>query len=273
MQIIMHSVRKNILERLMAGNELSFSELMQGSGIKKNHGKLGYHLRTLILNNIVERVPLTRKYRLAERGVLAAELMWDARFLLARKGVDLRHVPMRYVRLLRCGDHTVLFYDTHDIMRRITYSYLLAGLLKGGAVAYVVSEDDLDSERRELEGYGLRLDCFPKDAFTIISAEEWYLRKGKAQAETIMANWRKLVGEKRKAGFTVLYVAGNMGVFFENGVSRELLQYEEMLGRQLNLNLCALCLYDTHRLDENQFVQLNKSHGHSIFKGIALKTT
>lgn len=271
--MIMHSVRKNMLECLMAGNELSFSELMQGCGIEKDHGKFGYHLRTLILNNIVERDPLTRQYRLAERGVLAAELMWDARFLSARSGVDLRHVPMRYVRHLRCGDHAVLFYDTHDIMRRITYSYLLAGLLKGDAVAYVVSEDEMGSERRELEGYGLRLDRFPKDAFTMKSSEEWYLRRGKAQAETIMANWRKLVEEKRKAGFTGLYVACNMGVFFENGVSRELLQYEAMLGRQLNLNLCALCLYDTHRLDENLFVQLNQSHGHSIFKGIALKTT
>jgi len=30
---------------------------------------------------------------------------------------------------------------------------------------------------------------------------------------------------------------------------------------------------DTSRLDEEQFIQLNKSHGHAIFKGIAVKTS
>lgn len=262
-----------MLECLVAGDELSFNELLKGCGVESNHGKFGYHLRNLILNNVVEFDPLKQKYRLTERGVLVVELMWDARFLVARESVDVKLVPTRYVRLLSLGDHAVLFYDTWDIMRDITYSYLLAGLLKGEAVTYLVSEDELDSESREIERYGLSLDRFQKDAFTIMSAEEWYFRKGRVKAETIIDNWQKLVNEKRKAGFTGLYAAGNMDVFFENAMSSELLRYERMLGRQLNLNLCAVCLYDTARLDENNLTQLNKSHGHSIFKGIALKTT
>ena len=106
-----------------------------------------------------------------------------------------------------------------------------------------------------------------------MSAYEWYLEKGKAQAETIIANWRKLVNEKQKAGFTGLRGAGEMEVFFANSKSKELLRYEAALGRQFAFNLCALCLYDTEWIDETQVTQLNKYHGHRIFKDIALKAT
>jgi len=106
-----------------------------------------------------------------------------------------------------------------------------------------------------------------------MSAYEWYLKKGKAQAETIIANWRKLVNEKQKAGFTGLRGAGEMEVFFANSKSEELLRYEAALGRKFDFNLCALCLYDTEWIDETQVTQLNKYHGHRIFKDIALKAT
>jgi len=61
-----------------------------------------------------------------------------------------------------------------------------------------------------------------------------------------------------------------MEVFLNYAKSKELLRYEAALGRQLPPNLCGLCLYDTRRLDEEQLIQLNNSHGHSIFKDIAL---
>jgi len=263
-----HPIRRRIIECLQEGG-LSFQELLKGVAIS-NHGKLGFHIKAL--GGLVEREPLMKKYRLTDRGQLAGELIWDARFIIARSGQDLPLKPARYARRLRLGDHTVLFYDTEDDMREIAFPFLEAGLLKGKAVVYVVSEHKLDSEGREIQRYGINVDHFRKGAFTIMSADEWYLKKGKAQAETIIANWLSLFEEKRKGGFTGLRVAGETKVFFDYAKSGELLRYEATFGRQLAQNLCALCLYDTHRLDEEQFVQLNKSHGHSIFKGIALKT-
>ena len=105
-----------------------------------------------------------------------------------------------------------------------------------------------------------------------MSAHEWYLKKGKAQAKTLIDNLEKLREEKQKAGFTGLRSAGEMEIFFENAKIKELLRYEVALGRQLASNVCGLCLYDTQRLDEKQIVQLRKCHGHEIFKDIALKT-
>jgi len=263
-----HPIRRRIIECLQERN-LSFHELLKYVDTR-NHGKLGFHIKAL--GGLVEREPSVKKYRLTDKGQLAGELIWDTRFTIARSGQDLPLKPARYARRLRLGDHAVLFYDTEDDMREITFPFLEARLLKGEAVVYVVSEHKLDSECREIQRYGINVDHFRKGTFTIMSADEWYLKKGKAQAETVIANWLTLTKEKQKVGFTGLCGATEMKVFFDYAKGEELLRYEAALGRYFAPNLCGLCLYDTHRLDENQFTQLNKSHGHSIFKGIALKT-
>lgn len=264
-----HPIRRRILECLQERSNLSFNELLKCVVIP-NHGKLGFHLRAL--EGLVEQEPSANKYRLTHRGQLAVELICDTRFLIERRGRELAFEPTRYVRRLRLGDHAVLFYDTEDFKREISFPFLLAGLLKGEAVVYLVSEHELDSKRREILGYGISVDHFQKKAFTIMSADEWYLEKGKTQAKTIIANWLKFVKEKRKAGFLGLRAATEMEVFFNNAKSKELFRYEAALGRQLTSNLCGLCLYDKHRLDGEQFNKLNNSHGHSIIKGIAVKT-
>ena len=264
-----HPIRRRIIECLQERNDLSFRELLKHVGVS-NHGKLGFHIKAL--RGLVEREPSVKKYRLTDRGQLAGELILDIRFTIDRGGRDLAHEPTRYVRRLRFGDHAVLYYDTEDVKREITFPFLEAGLPKGEAVVYVVSEHKLDSESREIQRYGISADHFSTEAFTIMSADEWYLKKGKAQAKKIIANWQTLIKEKQKAGFTGVRGAGEMEVFFDNAKVKELLRCEAALGRQLAFDLCALCLYDTHRVDENQFVRLKKSHGHLISQDIALVT-
>ena len=213
-----------------------------------------------------------KKYRLTDRGKLAGELIWDIYFTIARGGRDLAHEPTRYVRHLRFRDHAILHYNTEDVKREITFPFLEAGLPKGEAVVYVLSEHRLDSESREIQRYGISGDYLRNGAFTLMSAQEWYLEKGKAKAMTIIANWQTLLKEKQKAGFTGVRGAGEMDAFFHDSKVEELLKYEAMLGRQLAFDLCALCLYNTDWLDEKQIIQLNKCHGHQIFKDTALKT-
>jgi len=265
-----HIIRRRILESLQEENDLSFRELLKRVGVS-NHGKLGFHLKAL--KGLVEREPSMKKYRLTDRGQLASELIWDIRFTIDRGGRDLALEPTRYVRRLKSEDHAVLYYDTEDVKREISFPFLEAGLVKGEAVVYLVPEPKMDSEGQAVQRYGISADYFRTGAFTIMSADEWYLRKGKAQAETIIANWLTLLREKQEAGFTGLRGVGEMEVFFDNAKTKELLRYEATLGRQLLPNLCALCLYNTNRLEEKQIIQLKKYHGHEIFKDIALKTT
>jgi hypothetical protein len=262
-----HYVRRRIIECLQE-NDLSFRELLKCVPIG-NHGKLGFHLKAL--SELIEREPSMKKYRLTDRGRLAGELIWDVRFAIARGGRDLVNEPTRYVRRLRFGDHAVLYYDIEDVKREITFSYLEAGLSKGEAVVYVVSEHKLSSEALEIQRYGISGDYLRNGAFTIMSAYEWYLKKGKAQAKTIIANWQTLIKEKQKAGFTGVHAAGEMDAFFQNAKIKELLRYEAALGRHLNFDLCGLCLYNTNLLDEKLRIQLNECHGHEILEDMALK--
>ena len=258
-------IRRHIIQCLRDRN-LSFMELLKCADVS-NHGKIGFHLRTL--GGLVELEPSTKKYRLTDRGKLASQLIRNIRFTTC-KGKQAAKI-IRYARSLKLKDHAVLFHYTEGFKHKILFPFLEAGLSKDEAVVYLVTEHKLDSENREIQRYGIDFDR--KGAFTVMSADEWYLKKGKAQPETVIANWQTLLKEKQKAGFTGIRAAGEMEVFFNYAKTKELLRYEKSLGKQLTLNICALCLYDTNRLYENQFIQIVKCHGHIISKDIVGKTT
>lgn len=98
-----HPIRRRIVE-LLRDADLSFVELLNAVS-ESNHGKLGYHLRTL--KTFVELVPSTNKYRLTDRGRLLDACIRDFRFIiLTRKELA------QYAQHLRLGDHAVGFYDS-----------------------------------------------------------------------------------------------------------------------------------------------------------------
>jgi len=261
---MLHPVNRKIIECLHDEN-LSFTDLLNGVGADGNHGKFGYRLRTL--NKFVELEPKTKKYRLTDRGKLLAGMIHDFRYLTSRG-----RKASRYVERLTIGDHAVTLYDNDDFKRQISFPFLRAGLSRGEAVVYVVSEDKLDSEIREIQEYGIDLDSLPKEAFTIMSAGEWYLRKGRAKAKTITTNWQTLIHEKKKAGFAGVHVAGEVAVFISNGKSEELLRYDKSLGKQLPSDLCVLCLYDKNMLEERHIARVFNCHGHIISNALLGKT-
>ncbi len=268
LRAIKHPIKRRIIQCLRDA-DLSFTELLNTVG-ESNHGKFGYHLRTL--KTFVELEPSTEKYRLTDRGRLLTGLIQDFSFIASK---NRRFTG--YAQRLRLGDHAFVLYDTENFKHQIVFPFLKAGLSKGEAVVYLVPEHKLNSERREIHRYGINADYFRTEAFTIMSAEEWYLEKGKAQAKTIINNTLTLAKEKQKAtraraAFTGLRGAGDMEVFFDNEKINELLRYEKAFGRQLPHNLCALCIYDTNKLDRERFIQVYNSHGHIISKDIVGKT-
>jgi hypothetical protein len=259
-----HYMNRKIIECLHDEN-LGFTDLLNRVGDDGNHGRFGYHLRTL--REFVELEPTTKKYRLTVRGELLAHQIHDFHFLTS-KG---KEAP-RYAERLTIGDHAVVLYDNDAFKRQISFSFLRAGLSRGEMALYIVSEDKLDSEVREIQKYGIDLDNLPKGAFTLMSTYESYLRKGRAKAITIVTNWQKLIHEKKKAGFPGVHAAGEVAVFISDGKSEELLGYEELLGRQLAFDLCALCLYDKNILEERHAARVFNCHGHIISKDLLGKT-
>jgi len=228
---MLHPVNRKIIECLH-DEDLPFTNLLDK--VDGNHGKFGYHLRTL--REFVEFEPTTKKYRLTDRGKLLAGVIRDFRFLTSEA-----KEASRYAEHLKIGDHAVALYSDEDFKRKISFPFLKAGLSRGEATVYIVSEDKLDSEVREIRKYGIDLDSLPKEAFAIMSASEWYLRRGRAEAKTIATNLQTLIQEKKKAGFTGVRVAGEVAVFIRNGLSEELLRYDESLADNLLLTFvgCA----------------------------------
>ena len=258
-----HPTNRGIIDCLR-DHSLSFTDLMNKVG-NSDHGRFGYHLR--MLREFVELESITKEYRLTDKGKLLSAVIRDFRFLTS--GVN---EASRYAKNLRIGDHAVALYDNEDFERRISFPFLKAGLSRGEATVYVVSEDKLDSEVRELQKYGIDFDGLPMGTFTVISAYEWFLRKGKAKAKTIAANWQTLVQEKKKAGFLGVHAAAEMAFSIDNSKSKELLRFEQSLGRKLASDVCGLCLYDKNILEEGFLTRVLNCHGHVISKDLIGKT-
>ncbi len=267
---INHPVRRKILENLGEGGALSFSHLSKCI-TTGNHGRLGFHLRALA--ELVEHEPSTNKYRLTEAGRMATGLIEDVQFMAERIKQNKLNATINYVQNLVLGDHSLFLYGTENFKRETSFSFLKEALVNRRAAVYIVSENKLDSESQEAQKHGISLDQIQNGAFTILPSYEWYIKKGKAQAKTIIANFKALVKEKQAAGFKGLYVAAEVESLFENGKSKELLEYEKKIGTQFPPNICAICLYSAHTLDENQLLQLTKSHNHLITRQFAWKKT
>lgn len=130
----------------------------------------------------------------------------------------------------------------------------------------------MDREAKELRESDMHIEELEeRGAFTIMSAEEWYLRRGRASADVIIDNWSELAKEKMKEGYRGLQVAVEMDAFFNSRKTGELLVYERKLGRRIPQMFCALCQYKASRLEPDQLVSLVEAHGHGIFEGIALQ--
>jgi DNA-binding transcriptional ArsR family regulator len=269
LRILSHSMRRRIIKCLEEQKSLSFNDLLKLVN-GKDHGELGFHLRAL--KGLIQKKS-SDEYSLTNKGLLAAGLLDDISLMLSRTTQDLLSPPIRYVQSLVFGDHALFLHDSETDKKDTCFSYLKAGLANGEAAVFMAREQKLDSYVDEIQRHGISAEYIDKEALTIMSAEEWYINKGKAHAQTIISNWTKLVKAKQKARFPGLRAAGEVEVFFDHAKNTELLTYERMLGKNFTFNLCSLCIYDANRLDESQFRQIAAFHGHIISKDIAYKLT
>lgn len=269
LKILSHPVRRRIIKCLAEQESLSFNDLLKFIN-SRNHGELGFHLRAL--KDLIEKRS-SGEYSLTNKGLLAANLLDNISLILSGATQDLSYSPIRYAQRLALGDHAFLSSDSETTKKDICFPYLKAGLENGEAAVFLAGEQKLDSYAHEIQQYEIGAEYIDRKALIIMSAEEWYINKGKAHARTIISNWTKLLKTKQKAGFLGLHAAAEMDVFFDYAKTKELLKYERMLGRNFTLNLCGLCVYDDNRLDERLFRQLVTFHGHVISKDIAYKLT
>jgi hypothetical protein len=269
LHVLWHPIRRRLLESLWE-KDRSFDELNR---ICRNHGRLGYHLRSM--SGMVIRDPTGKLYRLTDEGRVAWEWLIQASSDYVRRRSDVEVTPaqnpFRYADQLNPSDHAFLMYGDADFRRAIAFPFLITGLRRSMASIYVVSEKEMDSEREEMRRRYFGMEEFEeRGAFTIMSAEEWYMRRGRASPDVIIDNASKLLQEKMSQGYKGLQGATEMSVFFENSKTSELLIYEKKLGREFPQGLCGMCMYDARKLEPGQVMSLIETHGHGIFERVAL---
>ena len=250
-----HPVKRKIIKSLR-DNDLSFTEILKSIG-EIDKGRFGYHLRTL--KGFIKVDATTKKYCLTEKGKFLDACIRDFRFI-----ISVSRKSAKYAEGLKRGDHAIGLCHTEEYKHEIAFPFLKAGLLKGEAVAYIAPEHKQSSIAKEILNYGINGDYLSNGTFTIMSAYDWYLEKGKSQGKTIISNWNELIKEKRKAGFAGLRVVGNMDTFFEYGKVEELLRYEEMLGRRFETDFSAICLYSSDKLSSEQFSCITSAHSYIL---------
>jgi hypothetical protein len=89
-----------------------------------------------------------------------------------------------------------------------------------------------------------------KGALKVMDYRDWYIIDGKFDPSKTMQLWENLFAESRKNGFKGLRVTGEMACFFENKMTKELLEYEKALHRTLRLPMTAICAYDQQTVAE-----------------------
>ena len=264
--VLAHPLRREILDFLFEESR-SFAEI--SSACKVDNGQLGYHLRSM--KDLVRHD--SKVYSLTEKGRLVCEWLnetyLDLESLLLDLEVSAENNPIRYAPRLKQSDHAILLYEDEARKRAVVLSFLKAGLSKGNAALYLISEKRRDHEVKWLRRTFEIREAEQRQALTIMSSEEWYLQRGKASADTIISNAMKLGNEKMVEGYPGLQSVTEMKPLVENVKWSELVDYETRLQRKLPPMYCGMCVYEAHKLLPDQFISIIKAHGQGIFHSLA----
>lgn len=170
-----------------------------------------------------------------------------------------------YVRNLKAGNHGIFFYSTLHEKHEVLFNFLQAGFQKGEGAIYIATQETPKQIRRHMEDFGLNVKSLEGDGvLRIFGCDEWYMIDGEVNAAHTIMLGKHVFEEAREIGLKGLRGCGEAACFFEHKKEKELVEYELMIGRKLELPATALCAYHVNHaksLEEKFFFSLIKAHG------------
>jgi len=170
-----------------------------------------------------------------------------------------------YIRNLKAGNHGIFFYRSPHEKHEVLFNFLQAGFQKGEGAIYVASQETSTQIRRQMEDFGLNVKTLERDGILrIVDYYDWYIIDGEVNTSHAIASAERVFDEAMEIGLKGLRGCGEVECFFEHKKEKELVEYELMLGRKLDLPTIGLCAYDVNRaksLEEKLFFNLIKAHG------------
>jgi len=178
-----------------------------------------------------------------------------------------------YVRNLKVGNHGIFFYGSPHEKREVLFNFLTAGFPKGEMAIYVAAQETSAQIRKRMIDFGLSVKALEKDGvLRVFDHDEFYVVNGGVNIPHIRMLGQRVLGEALEIGLKGLRVCGEVACFFELKKERELVEYELMMGRKLDLPVTALCAYDVNHaksLDEKFFFSLIRAHGPVVTSSFA----
>ena len=163
----------------------------------------------------------------------------------------MRKQVLEFVKKMKARDHVVLFYTDVKDKNEVLFTYMKAALERKEVAAYVTSEQSPQQTKQAMQDFGIDVDRYEQNgALKVVDYRDWYIISGKFDPSRTLQLWKNLLGESKKKGFKGLRVTGEMSCFFENKMTRELIEYEKSLHRTLDLPMTAICAYDQQAVAE-----------------------
>jgi len=178
-----------------------------------------------------------------------------------------------YVRDLETGDHGIFFYRNPHEKHEVLFNFLQAGVQKGEGAVYIAAQETSKQIRRHMKDFGLNVGTLKRDGVLgIYDCDGWYVIDGEVDVSHSMMMAQSVFEEAMEIGLEGLRVCGEVACFFEHKKEKELVDYELMLGRKVEIPVTGLCAYDVKHakfLEEKLFFSLIKAHGPVVTSGFA----
>jgi len=172
---------------------------------------------------------------------------------------------LNYVRNLKAGNHGIFFYRSPHEKHEVLFNFLQAGFQKGEGAIYIATQETSKQSRRHLEDFGLNIKALERNGvLRIFDYDDWYIIDGKVNGSHTIMLAQRVFNEAMEIGLKGLRACGEAACFFEHKKERELVEFELMIGRKLDLPVTVLCAYDVNHaksLEEKLFFSLIKAHG------------
>jgi len=180
---------------------------------------------------------------------------------------------LNYVRNLKAGNHGIFFYRSPREKHEVLFNFLQAGVQKGEGAIYIPSQETSKQIRRHMEDFGLNVKAIERDGMLrIFDYDDWYMIDGEVDGSRTIMLAQRVFDEAMEIGLKGLRACGEAACFFEHKKEKELVDFELIIGRKLDLPVTVLCAYDVNHaqsLEEKFFFSLIKAHGPVITSSFA----
>jgi len=206
------------------------------------------------------------------------EGLWHASVEL--KAIETEAVAEKLIHVLkdlRPTNHTIILYETPEAKYNVLFNYVKLGLENGEAVAYVGSEESPSQIRDAMKRFGIDVKKYEKTgALRVLECNDFYIIDGKFNAAITINLLNKMYDEALTKGFKEYRIAGEMACFFEQKLTKELVEYERAVHRVFPIPIIGVCAYNSNDVLEasnpmDLYNELLKAHGTVLFSGMSKK--